>query len=48
MEFDFSDVKPSVLNALTISLIVIITIPLWKWALNRWPIPGLKDLVQAV
>lgn len=48
MEFDFSDVKPSVLNALTILLIVIITVPLAKWAVNRWPVPGLKDLINAV
>ncbi len=48
LEFDFSDVKPSVFNALLISLIVILTIPLWKWAMDRWPVPGLSQLVKAV
>jgi hypothetical protein len=48
MEFDFSDIKPSVLNAITILLIVMITVPLAKWGLNKWPVPGLTQLVNAV
>lgn len=48
MEFDFSDIKPSVLNALTIALTVVIMIPLLKYTFNRWPVPGLTDLVNAV
>jgi hypothetical protein len=48
MELDFSDIKPSVLNALTIALTVIIMIPLLKFVLNKWQVPGLTDLVNAV
>ena len=48
MEFDFSDIKPSVLNALTILLLIMITVPLAKYVLNRFPVPGLTDLVNAI
>jgi hypothetical protein len=43
-----SNIKPSILSALTILLIVAITVPLAKWALNRYPVPGLTDLVNAI
>jgi len=45
---DFSSVKPSVLNAVIILLIVIITVPLAKYAVTKFPIPGLTPLIQAV
>lgn len=48
MDFDMSDIKPNALNFITIALIVIIMIPLAKWVLNRWRVPGLTDLVNAV
>jgi hypothetical protein len=48
MEFDFSDIKPSVVTALTVLLLVMVTVPLAKYVLNRWPVPGLSDLVNAV
>lgn len=48
VEIDFSNVKPGVLSALTILLIVMITVPLAKYVLNRWRVPGLTDLVNAV
>jgi hypothetical protein len=49
MDFpEMSDLKPTVLSALTVTLIVIIMIPLTKYAVNRWRVPGLTDLVNAV
>lgn len=48
MELDFASIKPSVLNALIITLIIIVTIPLFRWALNTYPVPGLTDLINAV
>lgn len=43
-----SNIKPTLLSAATILLIVVITVPLAKWALNRYPVPGLTALVNAV
>jgi hypothetical protein len=40
--------KPSLQTAILILVIVIVGIPLVKWAVNRWPIPGLTPLVNAV
>lgn len=48
MEIDMSNVKPSVLNAAIVLLLVMITVPTAKFVLNRWPIPGLTDLVNAI
>lgn len=48
MELDMSNVKPTVLTALTILLMVMITVPLAKYTLNRWRVPGLTDLVNAI
>ncbi len=48
MELDFSDLKPSVLNAITVALIIIIMIPLLKFVFNKWRVPGLTDLINAV
>jgi hypothetical protein len=48
LEIDMSNIKPSVLSSITILLIVMVTVPLAKWAFNRWPVPGLTDLVNAI
>ena len=48
MEFDMSNVKPTVLSALTILLIVAITVPLSKYLFNRFPVPGLTELINAI
>lgn len=48
MEFDMSNIKPTVLSAITILLIVAITVPMSKYILNRWPVPGLTDLVNSI
>lgn len=48
MELDFSGVMPSVVNALIIFLIVAVTVPLAKWLLTKYPVPGLSALVMSI
>lgn len=48
MDIDMSNVKPGVLSAITVLLLVMITVPLAKYVLNRWPVPGLTDLANAI
>ena len=48
MEFDLSNIKPSVLNALIILGIVIITVPMAKWFFNEHYVPGVTELVSAI
>ncbi len=48
MELDMSNIKPTVLSAITVFLLVMVTVPLAKWAFNRYPVPGLTDLVNAI
>jgi hypothetical protein len=45
---DMGDLKPSLLNALVVFAIVLITVPLAKWALNAFPVPGLTAMVNAI
>lgn len=45
---DMGSIKPSILNAFMIAAIVIITIPMIKFAANKYPIPGFTALVNAV
>lgn len=48
MEIDMSNVKPSVVSALTVLLMVVITVPLAKAVTARWYIPGLSELIAAI
>lgn len=48
MFLDMSNIKPSVYNMLVVAGIVIIMIPLIKFAANKYPIPGFTPLVNAV
>jgi hypothetical protein len=48
MEFDMANIKPTVLSALTVLLLVAVTVPLAKYALNRWHVPGLTELVNSI
>lgn len=45
---DVADVKPSVLSALTVFMMVAITVPLAKWVFNRWKVPGVTALVNSI
>lgn len=47
-KFDFADVKPSIPSLVMVTLMAIIGISLAKWAANRFPVPGLTELVNAV
>lgn len=43
-----SDVKPSMLSLLTVTLMVIVGVPAAKWLMIKFPVPGLADLVGAI
>lgn len=45
---DVADIKPSVLSALTVFIMVAVTVPLAKYVLNRWPLPGVTPLVNSI
>lgn len=45
---DMADVKPSIPSMLVILGVVIIMVPLAKVIFNRFPVPGLTSLVNAV
>lgn len=44
---DFADIKPSVLNALILTLTVVVMLTALKFILAKWRIPGLSELVLA-
>lgn len=48
MKVDFADIKPSVLNALLFGMYALVVIPLLKFALARWEVPGLSSLAAAI
>ena len=45
---ELSNLKPSIYNAMVILGIVIIGVPLLKFAMTKAPVPGLSSLVQAI
>jgi hypothetical protein len=48
MDLDMADVKASVVSFVTVVLMAIVGITLAKWALTRWYVRGLSELVAAV
>ena len=42
---DFRSIKPSAYNVLTISLAAIVGIPVWKFLVTKFPIPGVSTWV---
>jgi hypothetical protein len=48
MDLDFADIKPSLLNAIVILCVVIVGVPLLKYAFNRMPVPGVTQLVNSI
>ncbi len=44
---DMADIKPTLYNTAYITLAAIAGIVLLKYILNRWPVKGLTDLVNA-
>jgi hypothetical protein len=47
-ELDMSDVKPSLVSFAIVTLMAIAGISLMKYLMARFPVPGLKQLVDAV
>jgi hypothetical protein len=47
MKLDLAEIKPSVYNLVILTFMVVIGLNLAKWLLNKYPIPGLTDLVNA-
>jgi uncharacterized protein (UPF0333 family) len=48
MDLDFADIKPSLLNAVVILCVVIVGVPLLKFAFNKFNVPGVTQLVNAI
>lgn len=45
---DVADVKPTLLSAFTVFCMVAVTVPLAKFVFNKWPVPGITPLVNAI
>lgn len=45
---DLADVKPSIWSVVLIFLIVLLTVPTAKFLANKFPVPGLTDLVNSI
>lgn len=48
MTLDWADVKPSLTSLAVVTLLAIVGITLAKWAVNKVPVPGLTELINAV
>lgn len=48
MEFDMADVKPTVLSLFVVTVMAVIGITLLKWAMTKYPVPGLAEIILAV
>lgn len=48
MELAMSDVKPTVLSFVTVTIMAVTGIVLLKWFVSKYPIPGLSEIVTAV
>lgn len=46
-KLDF-DTKPSVWNWVMIGVMAVTFIVFVKWAMNKFPVPGLKEVIEAV
>jgi hypothetical protein len=44
----FKNIQASAYNILVVSLIAVVGIPVWKYLLTRFPVPGVSTWVQAV
>lgn len=47
-DLDMADVKPTLLSWVLVGLMAASFIVFAKWAFNRWPVPGVTDLFNAV
>lgn len=47
-DVDFADLKPSILNLIILLMMIVVAVNLGKFAMAKWPIPGLAPLVQNI
>lgn len=45
---DMADVKPTITSLVVVGLMSIVFISFAKWALQRWRVPGLTELILSV
>jgi hypothetical protein len=48
MNFDMADVRPTVLSFVTVGVMAVVFIVLFKYITARFPVLGLSDLAQSV
>jgi hypothetical protein len=48
MDLDFADVKPSVISWLIVGLMAVTFIVLLKYAVQKFPVPGLSEVILSV
>jgi hypothetical protein len=48
MRIDMAELKPSVITAFLFALYALLVIPVLKFALAKWNVPGLSDLASAI
>jgi len=48
MDFDFADVKPSLVSWLIVGLMSVTFIVVAKYLVSRWPVKGLTEVIQSV
>ena len=48
MNIDMADLKPSLLTAILFALYALLVIPLLKYALVKFPVPGLSELAASI
>lgn len=48
MKIDMADLKPSALTALLFALYALLVIPLLKFLLGKYYVPGISDLAGAI
>jgi hypothetical protein len=47
MSFDFADVKPSLVSWLIVGLMATTFIVVAKWLVNKYPIAGVTEIINA-
>lgn len=47
-EIDFADIRPGLFNWMVGGLLAVTFIVFWKWALNRWRVPGFTELINSI
>lgn len=48
MKLDFAQMKPGIVNCVILFLMILVVVPVGKYALTQFYIPGLSELAKAV